>query len=173
MAVGNDVTVLGQDHAGAGECTVGRGAGNGHHRVNDAGIDLLQREPSILGNIFHTHSAGIQHHGFLGRRFCRGDGNFFRGNGSQGGGIFVCKGNRQGFLVGILVNLPEQPDIHNTQNGDDTGEQDHKHQQQRDESAAAFGRPGRACAIGVLIPGILFRGIPGEIGMVAHWITSL
>ena len=48
MAIGDDITLCVEDHAGAGGSAAVQGAGNGHHRGDILLIDLLQRKPRNL-----------------------------------------------------------------------------------------------------------------------------
>ena len=54
------------------------------------------------------------------------------------------------FLGVRLGQLPEQADVHQSQGGGNTGQEDNQHQQECDNAPVAFRRSGSAGLVGVL-----------------------
>ena len=139
MAVGHQVAIPGQHHAGSGTGSGAGLAGDGGHRWDILLIDGLQGKSCLLGNIFHRlggflykngHAAAIRIGGEFLHSLRQG---LLQSNGAvstgRNGHILRGKADRICHLF-LALGLGKQLGIDNTQHGDDAeqeNDKDHQH----------------------------------------------
>ena len=123
MAVGHDVPVLRQDHAGAGGGCALTGAGDGYHGVDIPAVNFLKGQRALGGDVLHALRAFLQVDG--GSVLAQGGVNGFRGKGGGLRGQLRAGGEGNGLLAFPPgVQFLEQPHVQNAQNRDDAAQKD-------------------------------------------------